>query len=254
MKKIDPRMSFFEHLRELRGCVFRSFIGLLLGFAVAYFFSKEIFQILRVPFDQAYFNVYGSSPFLIVKSVLESFVVYLKVGLLGGVFISSPYLFAQLWIFISPALKSNEKKHVLPFVILATLFFVSGAFFGYFLVFPKSFEFFLGITKNQHIEIMIGMQEYYKFASWMLLGFGLIFEAPLIVIYFIAFGIISTEQITQHWRGVIVGILVASAVITPTPDFATMLMMSAPLFGFYILIIILSKTGIFNKTKSKESV
>lgn len=240
MKPSETPMNFFAHLAELRRRVFRSFIGVLFGFALAYYYSKELFVILRIPFDTAYQNVHGVLPFLVVGSVLESFVVYLKVGLLGGIFLASPYLFLQLWGFISPALKSHEKKHVLPFVFFATLFFVFGALFGYFMVFPQSFEYFLNITKGEHIETMIRMEEYYKFASWMLLGFGLSFEAPLVVLYLVFFRILSTRHLLRYWRGIIIGILVSSAIITPTPDFMTMFMMAAPLLVLYAATIVVS--------------
>lgn len=242
-------MSFFDHLRELRKRLFRAFLGLIVGFGVCYWYAKDLFRLLRIPFDAAYMNVHGVEPFLIVKSVLESFVVYLKVGILGGIFLSSPFIFLQVWGFISPALRPEEKKHVVPFVVLATLFFLSGAFFGYYLVFPKSFEFFLTLTKGEHIETMIGMEDYYKFASWMLLGFGLIFEVPLIVIYLIYFGFIGTAHLIQYWRGIIVGILVASAIITPTPDFATMIMMALPLFFFYGVVLLLSLLPGFRRNR-----
>jgi len=236
----ETAMNFFGHLAELRRRLFRAFIGLLFGFAVAYYFSKELFTLLRIPFDTAYQNVYGMEPNLIVSSLLESFMVYLKVGLLGGLFLSSPFIFLQVWGFISPALKANEKKHVLPFVFFATLFFVFGALFGYFMVFPQSFEYFLNITKGEHIDTMIRMDEYYQFASWMLLGFGLAFEAPLIVLYLVFFRILSTRHLIRYWRGVIIGILIASAIITPTPDFATMFMMAAPLLVLYGATIVVS--------------
>ena len=233
-------MPFFDHLRELRKRIFRAFMGLIVGFGVCYAYSKDLFRLLRIPYDTAYANVLETSPILVTHSLLESFVVYLKVAILGGIFLSSPWLFYQLWQFIAPALKREEKMHVLPFVILATLFFVSGALFGYFLVFPKSFEFFLGITQGQSIDNLIGMEEYYKLASWMLLGFGLTFEAPLVVLYLVFFRILSTRHLVKYWRGILVGILVASAIITPTPDFATMFMMAAPLVLLYLVTIVVS--------------
>lgn len=233
-------MPFFEHLRELRRRLFHAFAGLIVAFGVAYAFAKDLFRWLRIPYDTAYANVYEATPTLVTRSVLESFVVYLKIGLLGGIFLASPWLFYQLWRFIAPALEKREKMHVLPFVFLATVFFVSGALFGYFFVFPQSFEFFLSITKGERIDNLIGMDDYYQFASWMLLGFGITFEAPLIVLYLVYFRILSTRHLVAHWRGVIVGILIGSAIITPTPDFATMFMMAAPLIVLYLVTIVVS--------------
>ncbi|MEZ4704317.1 MAG: twin-arginine translocase subunit TatC [Bdellovibrionota bacterium] len=239
----DPQqehMAFWEHVRELRSCLIKSVFGIVGGFAVAYGFSKDLFRVLRIPYDQAFEKVFEQKPFLINTSLLEGFIVYLKVGLLGGLFLACPILFYQLWKFISPALKPSEKKHVVPFVLLATVFFVVGALFGYFMVFPPSFEFFLTVTAQENIQPTIRMDDYYRLASWMLLGFGSAFEAPLITLYLVYFGIISPQALIKAWRGVIVGIMIVSAVITPTPDIGTMMMMALPLIGLYGITIVLS--------------
>ncbi|MCB0326564.1 MAG: twin-arginine translocase subunit TatC [Bdellovibrionales bacterium] len=244
------QMSFWDHIRELRSCILKSLVSVVLGFFVAYGFSKELFRILRMPYDQVYQKVFEQTPYLINTSLLEGFIVYLKVGILGGFFLASPFVFYQVWKFISPALKNEEKKHVIPFVFLASIFFTAGALFGYFVVFPPSFEFFLNITLQENIQPTIRMDDYYRLASWMLLGFGASFEAPLITLYLVFFGILSPTSLLRAWRGVIVGILVASAVITPTPDVGTMMMMALPLFGLYGITIILA-FAFFSKPKKK---
>lgn len=245
----EKQMSFLDHLNELRRRILTCVAYVIAGFVVAYAFSKQIFRILRGPYDNAYEAVYGVAPELININLLEGFLVYLKVGFLGGIFLASPFLFYQVWKFIVPGLKSNERKHVVPFVFLATLFFVGGALFGYFGVFPSAFKFFLEVTKGEHIQAAIRMQEYYKLASWMLIGFGLAFEGPLIVLYLVFFGVLRTRHLLRAWRGVIVGIAVASAIITPTPDIATMMMMALPLLGLYGITILVS---LFFSWRNKE--
>ncbi len=236
----ESGMSFWQHLNELRSRVLRSALAMLGGFAIAYLFRKEIFRVLRIPFDTAYEHIYHTTPNLIYISLLEGFMVYLKMSLLVGFFISSPMIFYQLWKFISPGLRQNEKKHVLPFVILATLFFVGGAFFGYFFVFPKGFEFFLSITQGENITPTIQMDQYYQLAAWMLLAFGVSFEGPLILLYLVYFRILSTQHLIKAWRESLVGILVLSAVITPTPDIGTMMLMAIPLIGMYWFTVLFS--------------
>lgn len=233
-------MSFWQHLAELRKRLLRSALAIIAGFAVAYSFHKEIFRVLRYPFDTAYMNVYHAEPKLISISLMEGFMVYLKMSLLVGFFIASPVIFYQIWKFIAPGLRENERKHVVPFVFLATVFFVGGAVFGYFLVFPKGFEYFLTVTQGENIEPTIQMEQYYKLASWMLVGFGASFEGPLILLYLVYFRILSTQQLTSSWRGAMVGILVLSAVITPTPDLGTMVMMAVPLMAMYGITILFS--------------
>lgn len=232
--------TFWDHLNELRSRVLKSGAAIFIGVCIAYFFRREIFRALRFPFDTAYQHVYGVTPKLIYLSMLEGFMVYLKMSVLAGFFLASPVVFYQLWQFIGPGLKSNEKKHVLPFVFLATLFFVGGALFGYFLVFPEGFEFFLSITKGENIEATIQMDQYYQFASWMLLGFGVSFEGPLILLYLVYLRILNTRHLMRAWREATVAILVLSAVITPTPDMGTMMLMAIPLIAMYWFTVLFS--------------
>ena len=152
MQSSQQAMTFLEHVNELRKRVLYSFAAFLAGFAVACLYAKKIFSFLRLPFDQTYEKVHGVVPSLINTGPLEGFLVYLKVSLLTGFFIGSPFVFFQVWQFIFPALKENERKHVIPFVVLATLFFCGGAFFGYFVVFPFSFEYFLGLIQYENIQ------------------------------------------------------------------------------------------------------
>lgn len=235
----QAKMSFFEHLVELRRRLIYGALFVLAGFCVGYFFSKEIFNFLRVPYDQAFIKVLGSTPLLQETTLLEGFFVYLKVGFLSGIFIASPFLFYQFWAFVGPALKPNEKKGILPFVFLATLFFVGGALFGYFFVFPKSYEFLLSITKGQFIEHRIRMQDYFEFSSILLLGFGAAFEAPLIVLILVHLKVITAQTLLKSWRGAIITILIISAVLTPA-DIASMVFMAVPLIGLYGLVLVIS--------------
>ncbi|MEZ4819912.1 MAG: twin-arginine translocase subunit TatC [Bdellovibrionota bacterium] len=183
-------MGFWHHFGELRIRLIKSVGIIFLSFCGCYSFHKQIFQLLRYPFDQAYQTVLGKTPVLIQTGILEAFFVYLKLSLLASLFVASPFIFYQAWRFVAPGLKVNEKRHIIPFVFLATLFFIGGALFGYFFVFPKGFGFFLSLTADQNIEALIKMQDYYKLAAWMLMGFGISFESPLIVMYLVFFGVL----------------------------------------------------------------
>ena len=249
-KDLEARMTFFGHLAELRKRILLSVVGVVVGFAIAYAFAKTLFRWLRVPYDSAYVSVYGVEPTLQGISLLEGFMTYLRIGFLGGIFISSPWIFYQLWKFISPALRHSEKKHVIPFVTFATLFFVGGAVFGYWVVFPKSFEFLLSITKGELIAQNIRMQEYYKFAAMLLIGFGVAFEAPLIVMYLVYFEILDSKVLMDNWRPVVVIILMLSALLTPA-DIASMLLMAGPLLFLYGLTILMAL--LFFKKKKRPA-
>lgn len=250
---VDPReMPFLAHLAELRTRLIRSLFALLIGFGVAYGFSKPLFRILMLPFDDAYQSVFHRTPKLITTGLVESFMVYMKVGLLGGVFLASPVIFLQIWGFISPALKRNEKKHVIPFVLLATIFFCGGAFAGYYGIFPIGFRYFLSIAPGEYIEPMIRMEEYFKLASWMLLTFGLVAEAPMIVLYLAYMGVLGPRHLLKPWRAIIVGIAISSAFFTP-PDPGSMMMMMVPMLALYGITIILSFFVSGRKTRSQTS-
>ena len=235
----DLQMSFLDHLGELRTRLLRILASLAVGFVIAYVFRRELFGFLTIPFNNAYQAVFNETPQLITTGLVESFLVYLKVGLLGGLFLSLPYIFFQLWGFISPGLRDSERKHVIPFVLLATIFFAGGAIFGYTIVFPLGFEYFLRVAPGDYVQPMIRMSEYYSLASWMLLVFGLTFEAPLFVLYLAFFGILSPKQLIEPWRGVIVGIVVASALLTPA-DPASMILLAIPLLLLYGITILVS--------------
>jgi sec-independent protein translocase protein TatC len=235
------RMPFLDHLVELRKRVLYALVALAVGFAVAYGFAERIFGLLTLPFNRAYKAALHRAPVMITTSLLESFVVYLKVGAIAGLFLASPFLFAQAWLFVAPALRPNEKRHAVPLIALATLFFVGGALFGYFAVFPVGFRYFLELTAGGTIQPMIRMKEYFDLAALMLLIFGAIFELPLLVLYLTFVGILRAEHLTRPWRGIVIGIAVGAALLSP-PDPGSMLFVFVPmvlLYGVTILFALL---------------
>lgn len=228
-------MTFFEHLAELRSRLIKSVVFLLAAMLVSYLFSKPLFRYLRIPFDQAYVNVYGSMPQLQNITLIEGFMVYLKVALLSGIFFSFPFVLYQVLGFVLPALKPEEKRFLYPGIALASLFFIGGAVFGYWFVFPKSFEFLLSITKGELIAQNIRMQDYFKFSSMLLLGFGVAFELPLLVFFLVAIGVISSKQLLKSWKGVMILVLILSALLTPA-DVSSMILMALPLYVIYLVM------------------
>ncbi len=148
-------MSFWEHVIELRKRVVLCLWGILVCFLVTYHFSERIFQFLMTPLCETFQD---RACRMIYTSVAEPFLVYLKVGIVGGVFVSTPWILYQLWLFISPGLKAKEKKWVVPFVLIGSLMFLGGALFGYFFIFPFAFEFFLSQAWAP-IEPMLSMAD-----------------------------------------------------------------------------------------------
>lgn len=237
----EEKIPFTEHLGELRDRLIRSFIAVIIGFLVSYCFKERIFAILTAPLITAM----GKGSKMIFTGLPEAFFTYLKVSLLSGIIIALPVIFYEFWMFISPGLYRKEKKFLLPVVFLSIIFFAVGASFGYFVVFPFGFKFFLGFS-TESIKAMPSMKEYLGFASKMLLAFGLVFELPLIITFLSRMGIVSVDSLRRNRKYAILVIFTASAILTP-PDVATQIMMACPLIILFEISIIGAR--IFQKKK-----
>ena len=230
----EEKSPFTEHLGELRDRLIHSFIAVGIGFVVAYFFKEKLFQLLTAPLVIAMGETAGSK--MIFTGLPEAFFTYLKVSLLAGIIAATPVLFYQFWMFVSPGLYRNEKKYVLPIVILSVFFFLVGASFGYFIVFPYGFKFFLGFATDT-IHAMPSMKEYLSFASKMLLAFGFVFELPLVLTFMARMGLVTVPFLKKNRKYALLLFFVGAALITP-PDVITQIMMAMPLMILYEISII----------------
>lgn len=237
------KSPFFDHLTELRSRLIRSFIAVIIGFGIAYFFKEELFDILIAPLVKAMDETGGSK--MIFTGLPEAFFTYLKVSFLAGIIAATPVLFYQFWMFVSPGLYRNEKKYLLPVVFLSIIFFILGSSFGYFVVFPYGFKFFLGFA-SESIQAMPSMKEYLSFASKMLLAFGFVFELPLVLTFMARMGIVTVPFLTKNRKYALLLFFIGAALITP-PDVVTQTMMALPLMVLYEISIIGAR--IFGKKK-----
>lgn len=241
----QAEMSFTDHLTELRKRVFLSLIGLCLGFVAVYLVSEQVFGWLLIPLCGAFQD---DECRLITTGVAEAFLVYLKTGLLGGVFVAAPWIFYQLWCFVRPGLLPHEQKLVVPFVGSASFMFIGGAVFGYFLVFPIAFEFLLSIASGP-ITPMPAMAQYFTFASTLLLAFGLLFEIPVLVVLFTWLGVVSSESLWRTWRYAVIGIFVLAALLTPADPF-TLILLATPLSILYIGALLIC--SLIDRSRSRQ--
>ena len=170
--------------------------------------------------------------------------------ILAGIFVASPVILYQTWLFVAPALYSHEKRYAIPFVIFSTLLFLGGAAFGYFVVFDYGFKFFMGFATD-FIKPAPTLKEYLSFCSILLLTFGLTFELPLFILFLAKLGIVDAGMLSRNRRYVIVGIFVVAAIFTP-PDVVTQVMMAAPLLILYEVSILLAKI-VVKKKEAEES-
>lgn len=230
----SPKKTLVQHLTELRTCLIRSLLGLFGGVLVTLYFSKDIFKILQKPL----INVLPAGASFIATSPLEALITYLQVSLLAGVFLSAPYILYQIWLFVAPALYVNEKKMALAFVSFASLFFIGGALFGYFFIFPVGFKFFVTALEGTGIQFLPKMEDYLGFISKMLLTFGLFFELPLLIVSAAQVGVLKLHMLTRARRYVLVAIFLIAGVLTPGPDILSQFLLALPLLALYELSIL----------------
>ncbi len=192
----DVTMSILEHLEELRSRLIKILISAGAGFCIGYYFSETIFGYLIRPLT----NVLPKGTSLIFTSITEAFFTYLKVGLLAGVFIASPFILYQIWAFISPGLYKKERRALIPVTFISVILFIGGACFGYFVVFPFGFKFLISTYTTEMIKPMPTMREYFSLVTWMLLAFGAIFELPVIIFLLSRFGIVGYKGLRKFRR------------------------------------------------------
>jgi len=229
MSEQEEKSPFTEHLGELRDRLIHAFIAVGIGFVAAYFFKEQLFEILTAPLVTAMAK--SGNAKLIFTGLPEAFFTYLKVALLAGIILATPVLFYEFWMFVSPGLYREEKKYILPIIMLSVMFFIAGASFGYFVVFPYGFQFFLGFT-TETIQAMPSMKEYLSFASKMLLAFGFVFELPLVLTFLSRMGLVTPAFLKQNRKYALLLFFVGAAIITP-PDVVTQIMMAMPLIILY---------------------
>ncbi|MBI2897516.1 MAG: twin-arginine translocase subunit TatC [Deltaproteobacteria bacterium] len=237
------RMSFFEHLRELRVRLAKSFFWLIIGVSVAYFFKEKLLAFLSAPLVKAYEMRHLGVPNLNFADPVGPFLSYLYLALVGGFFLASPLILWQVWAFVSPGLYSREKKYAIPFVLGSTICFVGGAFFGYATVLPIGFDFFLGFSGDvgggMELRPVLMMEEYLSFTTRMLLAFGLVFELPLFITFLSLAGVVNWLQLVRFSRWFIIVAVTVGAILTP-PDVTSQILMTVPLILLYFLSIALS--------------
>ena len=229
----DVRMPLTAHLDELRTRLIRALLAVAAGAIVAWLFIEHLVAFLLQPLAA----LRPEESFIIGTGVTEAFFTKLKVAVIAGIFVSSPILFYQVWRFVAPGLYQREKRVALPFSFAASFFFVAGAAFCYWLVFPVAFRFFLDEFASIGVAAQIRVSEYLSFASRMLLAFGVTFELPVVTFFLARIGAITHRTLIAWWRYAVVAIFVAAAVLTPGPDVASQMLMAAPLIVLYVLSI-----------------
>jgi len=244
-KKSPDEMTFLEHLEDLRKRIFYSAVFIVIAVIPAWIFSKDLFDILARPVTK--FLPEGER--LAYTTLTAPFMLYIKVSFLAAIFFSSPFIFLQLWYFIAPGLYQHEKKYVIPFVLFTSIFFLLGAIFGYFIVFPWACRFFLSMGKD--FQAVITVDKYFSLALRVLLGIALVFELPTLVFFLSRMGLITPRWMIRNFKYAVLAVFTIAAIITPTPDMITQSIIAFPMLGLYGLSILIA--FIFGKKKSSRS-
>ncbi len=222
-------MTFTGHLDELRKRLVRCSIAAVIGFLGCYAFAERLFNLLMAPL----IKVLPPESTLIFTSLPEAFFTYLKVAFVAGLFAVSPYIFYQIWKFVAPGLYDSERRYFVPMAFFSALFFVSGALFGYFVVFPFGFKFFMGFATD-FIRPMPTIREYLGFSLKLLIAFGVIFELPLFIFFLARLGMVTASGLRKKRKYAILCSFVVSALLTP-PDVVSQTLMAGPLIILYEL-------------------
>lgn len=226
------KMSFLEHLDELRKRLIYVVYSLLVGCVIAFIFISKIFDFIMRPLQQ----MLPDGGTLIYTSGAEPFMLYVKIGFLAGIFISSPLILWQLWKFIAPGLYSHEKKFAIPFVMMSTIFFVAGGLFAHYIAFPWTWKFFIS-WGTDYMKFMPKIDEAFSLYTKMILGFGVIFEMPTLVLFLARMGVVTARMLARYFKYAFLAIFVIAAVISPGTDMVSQLMMAAPMVLLYIFSI-----------------
>jgi sec-independent protein translocase protein TatC len=229
------KMSFLEHLDELRKRIVWAIVSIVGGFGIACFFLQRIFDFVMKPMQAAL----KPGQTLIYTEPTEALMLYLKMALLVGILIASPGVMTQVWLFVAPGLYANEKKLAIPFVLMSSFFFITGAVFSHYVVFPLTWRFFQSFTTDQ-LTFMPRVEPAFGLYVKLMLTFGVIFQMPTLVLFLARMGIVTARLLIRNMKYAILIMFIAGAVLSPGTDPVGQVLMAGPMFILYVISIVLA--------------
>ena len=229
-----PKMSFLDHLEELRRRLIIAACAIAVGFLICWKFAENIYALLQAPLTK----ILPPGDKLAYTRLVAPFFLYMKVAFVAGIFVSSPIILLQVWLFISPGLYKKERRWAAPFILFATAFFLLGGWFGYGMVLPKTCGFF--VAEGRKFKQMITIDDYFSFANLIILSCGLIFETPILIFFLARLGIVTPAFLMQKFKYAIVLAFIIAAVITPSPDVVTQTALALPMIGLYLIGVVVA--------------
>jgi len=230
------RMSFMEHLEELRSRIIRALYGLGIAFVLSLGFANKLWDIVSDPAVEALKHLHVNPPRLAQLTPMESFsVIWVQLPLLCSIFVASPWIVYQVWAFIAPGLYKKERNLALPFVLLTAGLFITGGCFAYFLAFRYGLEFLLGIGMSNNVQPVVSITEYFDLFVNVTLGVALVFELPVVIFLLTLLHLLSPRFLLRHSRYAVLAIVIAAAIITPTPDVFNLMLFAIPMCALYFI-------------------
>jgi sec-independent protein translocase protein TatC len=229
------RMSFLEHLEELRNRIVWSIIGVGVAFFLSLYYAPEMWKAVSDPAISALRQL-GLQGKLVFTSPTEAFMtIWMKLPLLAAIFLASPWILYQVWAFIAPGLYRRERRWAAPFVLCSAGLFILGGAFAYFLAFPFALTFLLGVGRDINVQPMVTVTEYFDLFVDVMLGIGLVFELPVLIFFLVLLRIASPAFLFRHSRYAILAIAIIAAVVTPTPDVFNMMLFCVPMWMLFFV-------------------
>jgi sec-independent protein translocase protein TatC len=240
------RMSFLEHLEEMRHRIIRALQGFGVAFLLCIIFCYQLWDFVRAPAVDALTKIGVNPPNLVINEPMEAFsIIWVKVPLVFALFLASPWVLYQLWAFIAPGLYKHEKRMAIPFVLSTAGLFILGGAFAYFVAFRFGLAFLLSIGLGNGVTPLVTITHYFDLFVNVMLGVALVFELPVAIFFLTVLHMASPRFLMQHSRYAILAIVIAAAIITPTPDFFNLMLFAVPMcllyfvgvFASYLLVL-----------------
>ena len=248
----DPgmrKMSFLDHLEELRHRLFYSLISIMVGFLVCWTFADDIYAGISLPLTDLLREL-GMDDQLVYTNPTAPFTLYVRMAFLGAIFVASPYILTQVWGFISPGLYPREKRYAVPFVLLCSGLFITGGVFAYAIAFPAALRFL--VTFGEQFRPMITVNEYFSLAMTIILGLAIVFELPILILFLTLLRVMTPGFLMRNFRYAVLLIFILAAAITPTPDVPTMMLFAMPMIGLYLFGVGLSYVVLRMRSRREE--
>jgi sec-independent protein translocase protein TatC len=240
------RMSFLDHLQELRSRILKMVLGLLISGAISLTFVNQLWRLIAAPAVEALTRLGIKPPTLKAITPMEQFnVIWVKLPFLCALFIAAPWVVYQIWAFISPGLYKRERRYAVPFVLCTAGLFILGGAFAYFVAFRFALTFLLGIGAGNYVDPTVSIAEYFDLFVNVTLGVALTFEMPIVIFVLTLLRVVRPAFLVKHSRYAILSIFVIAAIVTPTPDAVNMLLFALPMcllfyvgvFAGYLLVL-----------------